>query len=176
MKKNITYYIIIILTIIICIQYCTRPIEPKVKPNTTIIEETIINYKDSIIYRDSIIFTYVSIKDSISKSNKNTLDKHYDKQMDSLNANRRDYRDTLIDDLAYEIEISDTIISDLNKTIEFRDTVIHNLEIMNKTNQLYIEDVEKELVKSQKKIKRKNVWIIVSTSVAAILTIILIAN
>lgn len=176
MKKYIYPIIILLLLIILSIQYCSKPIKQIDKPDTTIIEQTVYNYKDSIIIRDSLILTYVSIKDSISKSNKNSLEIHYDKQMDTLNTNEIDYRDTLIDDLKFEIEISDTIINNLNETIIYRDTVIHNLEIINETNKLYIEDIESELVKSQKKIKRKNILLIISTSIATVLALIVIAN
>lgn len=180
MKLETIKWIAIIILFYLLLFTCKRTnINNKVddrKIENRIIEKTIYHYKDSIIYRDSIIFTYVSIKDSISKSNKNSLEIHYDKQMDSLNVNRIDYRDTLIDNLVYEIEIDDTIIKDLTKTIEYRDTVIHNLEIMNETNKLYIEDVEKELIKSEKKIKRNKIWAWIMTGVAAITTTILIVK
>ena len=150
---------------------CSRP-EPTIDDNQIELKQTVINYKDSIIYIDSIIYTHVSVKDSISKSNKNTLDIYYDERIDSLNSNK----ETIIDKLVYEIEIDDTIISNLNKTIEYRDTVIHNLEILEKNFKSMLNETERELFKSEKKIKRKNIWIIISSTVAIILSFILIAS
>lgn len=176
MKNYLYPFIIVTLLIVLSIQHCSRPVKPIVKPNTTIIEEKITVYRDSIIYIDSIIIKYVSVRDSVSQKNVNSLTEHYDKQMDTLNAYETDYRDTLIGDLVYEIELQDTLIDILTDKTILQDTIIHNLSIMNETNKIYIEDVEKELVKSQKKIKRKNVWIIISTSIATILTTIIIVK
>ena len=178
MKQKTIYQInITIMISILMLSYCNKqPIKhDDIKYENKIIEKTIYDYKDSIIYRDSIIVKYVSIKDTLRKNNTNTLERYKDAQTETKTSLEL-ICDTLVEGLTTEIKILDTIIDEQNKTINHRDTVIHNLEIINHNFETMLNETEKELVKVEKKIKRKNVWIIISTSIAAILTTILIAQ
>lgn len=179
MKNYLYPFIIVTLLIVLSIQHCTVKPEPKSIDDrvieNVIREKVIYTYKDSIIIRDSLIITYVSIKDSISKRNKNTLDNYYNDQTETETMNR-DECDTIIESLVAEIEISDTIISELNKTIEHRDTVINSLEIINHNFESILTDIEKELVKVEKKRRNNKIWMWIMTSIAAVTTTILIVN
>lgn len=179
MKKNYLYpFIIVTLLIVLSIQHCTRP-EPKSIDDRVIEnkirEKTVITYKDSIIYRDSLIITYVSIKDSISKRNKNTLENYYNDQTETETIDRTTC-DTIIEGLVAEIEISDTIISELNKTIIYRDTVINNLEIISSNFESMLEETKTELVKVEKKRRNNKIWMWIMSGIAAVTTTILIIH
>lgn len=178
MKQKTIYQIIIIVLIsIMMLSYCNnKPIKhDDIKYENKIIEKTVYDYKDSIIYRDSIIFTYVSIKGTLRKNNTKVLERYKDAQTETKTSLEL-ICDTLVGNLTTEIKILDTIIDEQNKTINHRDTVIHNLEILSDNFEDMLNETEKELIKSEKKIKRKNILLIISTSIAAILTTILIAQ
>lgn len=178
--KTIYQIIIVILITILLLQFCTKR---KVKPEYTderkienaIKQQTIIRFKDSIRFTDSTIYSYKTIRTSISESNANALQRYKDVHMDSLNVNRS-VCDTLVEGLVTEIDISDTIIELQNKTIHYRDSVINNLEIINLNFKSMLSEIETKLVKSNKKVKRKNIFLIITSSIAAIVTLILIAG
>lgn len=176
--ESIKWIAIIILTILLlftCNRTNTNTKVDDIKIENKIMEKTIIKYKDSIRYKDSILFTYIPIRDSISKMNKNVLDSFYNTQTETETMNRNEC-DTIIQGLVTEIEIQDTIIDVLTDKTILQDTVIHNLEIMNDNFEDMLEETENELVKLNKKNKRKNVFIIVGSTVITILSVILVVT
>lgn len=176
MKKYIKYIILFILTLLISISYCERkPIYKQIdkrKIENVKLESKINTFKESIKSTDKQIEHKHIIKDSIKISNTNTLER-YNRDTTIV---KNEYRDTLITNLVTEIDISDTIIELQDETIKLRDTVINSLEIINLNFKSMLSEIETELVKVEKKNKRKNIWIIISTSIAAILTIIIITS
>lgn len=180
MKKieSIKWIAIIILTILLLFtcKYTNKDIKiDDIKVENRIIEKTIYNYKDSIIYKDSILYTYLPIRDSISKINKNVLESFYNDQTETEIMNRTKC-DTIIQSLVTEIEIQDTIIEILTDKTILQDTVIHNLEIINHNFESMLDEAEKELVKYEKKERNKKIWAWIMTGVAAITTTILIVK
>lgn len=131
------------------------------------------NIKKEIIIKEEELTKQRVIEDSIIKSNKIIYKRHKDVVKETP-----DITDSLIDGLFEEIIIKDTIINILDDIIIKKDTIIHNLEIKEGNFENMLEETNKELVKYEKKNKRKNIIIgiigiigIISTSLLIFLLI-----
>lgn len=198
--KNRNIAIIIVICIIILGYFIFRPNQSDITNSKDMIENIELNIKNKYhkkkIERHNIDLTpYVSINDSISKVNTKYYETYKDGQtgtetIDTIvstvkvkDIKVKDIKDTIIESFKYEIDIKDTIIKYKDTIILEQDSIIHNLEIkevnyLTHTNKLNNEIIilKDEKIKSDKKIKRKNIWIIISSSIAVILSVILIAN
>lgn len=190
-NRNITIGILIF--IIILGYFIYRPTQSDIDNSKDMIENielTIKNkYHKKKIKRHNIDLTpYISINDSISKVNINYYELYKDSQTETETIDtivstikvkvikKKDLKDTIIESFKYEIDIKDTIIKYKDTIILEQDSIIHNLEIKEVNYLTNTNKLNDKIIKSEKKIKRKNIWIAISTTIATVLTIILITN